>query len=438
MGDVILNIKQRIISLLSEFEKGKYSNILLNEYFSKNSLSKGERGFITEVFYGVIRNDIYLNYQLEKRTKDIKKNWIKNLLKISIYQATFMNSDDKGIAWEATELTKNKFGIPVSKFVNGVIRSYLRDKENEIIKLKDEDKLDVLYSYPRWFYEKIKKEYGDSTEQVLISLKKIPYMSIRVNTLKYSEKEFETLLKNLKIEIIKKVDTVYYIDSGVVLYTQEFKDGKIIAQDASSYLAAKILNPLPEEKVVDTCSAPGSKTAVLGELMNNTGEIFALDIHQHKMKIIEENLYKLGLTNVKSIKLDARKLKEQGQKFDKILVDAPCSGYGVLRKKPEALYNKNMNNVHDLSTLQYEILDSVAFSLKVGGELVYSTCTIFSEENTDNIIKFLNNHKNFSVVKFTLPQNVNGHFDSIGGFLIDYTEEILDNFYIIKLRKDFE
>ncbi|WP_448820199.1 16S rRNA (cytosine(967)-C(5))-methyltransferase RsmB [Cetobacterium sp.] len=433
-----MNIKQRIISLLSEFEKGKYSNILLNEYFSKNNLSKGERGFITEVFYGVIRNDIYLNYQLEKRTKDIKKNWIKNLLKISIYQATFMNSDDKGIAWEATELTKNKFGIPVSKFVNGVIRSYLRDKKDEIIKLKDEDKLDVLYSYPRWFYEKIKKEYGDSTEQVLISLKKIPYMSIRVNTLKYSEKEFETLLKNLKIEIIKKVDTVYYIDSGVVLYTQEFKDGKIIAQDASSYLAAKILNPLPEEKVVDTCSAPGSKTAVLGELMNNTGEIFALDIHQHKMKIIEENLYKLGLTNVKSIKLDARKLKEQGQKFDKILVDAPCSGYGVLRKKPEALYNKNMNNVHNLSTLQYEILDSAAFSLKVGGELVYSTCTIFSEENTDNIIKFLNNHKNFSVVKFTLPQNVNGHFDSIGGFLIDYTEEILDNFYIIKLRKDFE
>lgn len=433
-----MNIKQRIISLLSEFEKGKYSNILLNEYFSKNNLSKGERGFITEVFYGVIRNDIYLNYQLEKRTKDIKKNWIKNLLKISIYQATFMNSDDKGVAWEATELTKNKFGIPVSKFVNGVIRSYLRDKEDEIIKLKDEDKLDVLYSYPRWFYEKIKKEYGDSTEQVLISLKKIPYMSIRVNTLKYSEKEFETLLKNLKIEIIKKVDTVYYIDSGVVLYTQEFKDGKIIAQDASSYLAAKILNPLPKEKVVDTCSAPGSKTAVLGELMNNTGEIFALDIHQHKMKIIEENLYKLGLTNVKSIKLDARKLKEQGQKFDKILVDAPCSGYGVLRKKPEALYNKNMNNVYDLSTLQYEILDSAAFSLKVGGELVYSTCTIFSEENTDNIIKFLDNHKNFSVVKFTLPQNVNGHFDSIGGFLIDYTEEILDNFYIIKLRKDFE
>ena len=433
-----MNIKQRIIVLLSEFEKGKYSNILLNEYFSKNNLSSGERGFITEVFYGVIRNEIFLNYEIDKRTKSIKKNWIKNLLKISIYQATFMNSDDKGVAWEATELAKKKFGIPVGKFVNGVIRNYLRDKDEEISTLKNEDKLDLLYSYPRWFYEKIKNEYGENTEKVLISLKKIPYMSIRVNTLKYSEKEFEELLKSLKINIIKKVETVYYIDSGSILHTPEFLEGKIIAQDASSYLAAKILNPAINNNVVDTCSAPGSKTAVLAELMNNTGEIYALDIHQHKIKLIDDNMSKLGITNVKSIKLDARNLKEQGKKFDKILVDAPCSGYGVLRKKPEALYNKNMVNVHDLSKLQYEILEAAAFSLKVEGELVYSTCTIFKEENTDNIEKFLKNHKNFSVSKFTLPENVNGHFDSIGGFLIDYTEEILDNFYIIKLRKDFE
>ncbi|MGL4909580.1 MAG: 16S rRNA (cytosine(967)-C(5))-methyltransferase RsmB [Cetobacterium sp.] len=433
-----MNIKQRVIGLLGEFEKGKYSNILLNEYFSKNNLSKGERGFITEVFYGVIRNDIFLNYQLEKRTKSIKKTWIKNLLKISIYQATFMESDDKGVAWEATELTKSKYGIPVSKFVNGVIRSYLREKDDELVKLREDNKLNILYSYPKWFFDKINEEYKENTEKVLTSLKKIPYMSIRVNTLKYSEKEFETLLETMKIDIIKKVDTVYYVDSGAVLHTAEFKEGKIIAQDASSYLAAKILNPGLGEKIVDTCSAPGSKTAVLAQLMNNTGEIYALDIHQHKIKLIEENLRKLDVTNVKAIKLDARNLKEQGQKFDKILVDAPCSGYGVLRKKPEALYNKTMVNVNELAALQTELLNSAAAVLKVGGEMVYSTCTIFSEENTDNAKKFLENHKNFSVVKIELPENVNGHFDSLGGFLIDYTEEILDNFYIIKLRKDFE
>lgn len=431
-----MNIKQRIIGLLSEYEKGKYSNILLNEYFSKNNLSKGERGFITEVFYGVIRNEIYLNYQLEKRTKAIKKNWIKNLLKISIYQATFMNSDEKGIAWEATELAKKKFGAPIGKFVNGVIRGYLREKDQDIKTLKEEDKLNILYSYPKWFYNKIKEEYKEEAEALLISLKKIPYLSVRVNTLKYTTEEFETFLKKFNVEIIKKVDTVYYIDSGIVIHSDEFKEGKIIAQDASSYLAAKILEPKEGDVIVDTCSAPGSKSAVLAELMNNTGEIYALDIYPHKLKLINENMKKLGVTCVKAINLDARKLKDQGLKFDKILVDAPCSGYGVLRKKPEALYNKNMSNIEELAILQQEILTSVSQTLKVGGELVYSTCTIFNEENTDNIKKFLENNSNFSVVKIQLPEDINGVFDELGGFIINYTEEILDNFYIIKLRKD--
>lgn len=433
-----MNIKERIIELLNKVEDGKYSNILLNEYFLKNKLGKGERSFITEVFYGVIRNEIFLNYQIEKRTKTIKKKWLKNLLKISIYQATFMSSDDKGVAWEATELAKNKYGIPVSKFVNGVIRSYLREKDDEIANLKKEEKLDILYSYPKWFYEKIKEEYKEETENVLTSLKKIPYLSIRVNKIKYSEIEFEALLKEMDINIIKKVDSVYYVDSGILIYTEEFKEGKIVVQDAASYLAAKILNPNPGESVVDACSAPGSKTAVLAELMKNEGEIYALDIHNHKTKLLDENLKKLGVNIAKTINLDARKLKEQGKKFDKILVDAPCSGYGVLRKKPEILYNKNMANILELSNLQYEILESAASALKVNGELLYSTCTIFKEENSDNVERFLKNNKNFSVVKIEIPSNVNGEFDIYGGFSINYKEDILDSFYIIKLRKDFE
>lgn len=431
------SIKKNIISLLGEFDNGKYSNILLNEYFDKNNFSTKERGFITEIFYGVIRNNIFLEYQINKRSKNIKKNWIKNLLKISIYQATFMKSDFKGVVWEATELAKKKFGIPVGKFINALLRNYLREKDNEITELKNNDKLDILYSYPRWFYEKTLSEYGEKTEHVLTSLKKIPYLSLRVNLLKYSCEEFETLLNSFKVNIIKKVDTVYYIDSGILLHSKEFKDGKFIAQDASSYLAAKILNPKAGESVIDCCSAPGSKTAVLAELMSNTGKILAFDVHSHKIKLIESNMKKLGISIVSAVKMDARNLKEQGMKFDKILVDAPCSGYGVLRKKPEALYNKNMENVDELSKLQYEILESASKVLKVGGEIVYSTCTIFKEENLLNAKKFLDSNKNFSVVKFEKPDNVNGIFDSIGGFFINYTEEILDNFYIIKFRKDF-
>ncbi|WP_163468990.1 16S rRNA (cytosine(967)-C(5))-methyltransferase RsmB [Fusobacterium sp. IOR10] len=430
-----MNIKKRIISIISETEKGKYSNIALNEYFKANPLSAKERGFITEVFYGVIRNKIFLDTMIDKRVTVIKKDWLRQLLRISIYQITFMDSDEAGVVWEGAELAKRKFSNPLGKFVNGVLRSYLRDKEKEIENLRDEHKLNILYSYPKWFYKKMESEYGKDCENVLKSLKKIPYLSVRVNTLKYSTEEFEKLLEAEHINIMKKIDTVYYIDSGIVIYFKEFKEGKIIAQDGSSYLAVKLLDPKPGERVLDTCSAPGSKTVLIGELMKNQGEILALDIYPHKLKLIENNAKKMGIDIITAVKMDAVKVKEQGKKFDKILVDAPCSGYGVIRKKPEALYNKDMNNVNELSALQYNILDSASKVLKDDGELVYSTCTITKEENTDNIAKFLENNPDFESVKVEIPSNVKGEYDDFNGFLINYKEEVLDNFYIIKLRK---
>ena len=433
-----MNIKQRVISLITEVDNGKYSNIALNEYFKENRLDKKERGFITEVFYGVIRNKIFIDEMINKRVKEIKKDWLRNLLRISIYQMTFMKSDERGVVWEAAELTKKKFSVPVSKFVNGVLRSYAREKDEEIEKLKAEGKFDILYSYPLWFFEKVKKDYEDKAEEVLKSLKKIPYMAVRVNKLTYSEEKFEKLLKKMDIKIIKKVDTVYYLDSGAVLYFDEFKEGKIIAQDGASYLSVKVLNPKPDEHVVDTCAAPGSKTVLIAEFMENRGEIMAFDIYPHKIKLIEENCSKMGIDIVKAVKMDARKLKEQGKKFDKILVDAPCSGYGVIRKKPEILYSKGIENVEELSSLQYEILESASSILKDDGELVYSTCTITYEENTGNVKKFLENNPQFETVKFEVPENVNGDFDEFGGFTINYKEEILDNFYIAKFRKKGE
>ncbi len=431
-----MNIKARVISLIKEVENGKYSNIALNEYFKENPLSKKERGFITELFYGVIRNKIFLDYEIDKRTTTIKKDWIRNILRISMYQMSFMKSDDKGVIWEATELAKKKFGVPVGKFINGVLRSYQREWEEDVKELKTNGKNYIYLSYPQWFYEKLIFEYGiEEGEKFLQSLKKIPYISFRVNSLKYSCEEFEQLLQEKKIDIIKKVDSVYYVDSGILLYSEEFKAGKIIVQDASSYLSARNLNPQPGESVLDTCSAPGGKTAVLGELMKNTGELLALDIYPHKLKLIEENCHKCGVDIVTPVKMDARKLNQQGKKFDKILVDAPCSGYGVLRKKPEAIYNKTNENVEELAKLQFEILESASQILKDNGELVYSTCTILKEENRENIKKFLEKYPNFKTVELYIPENVNGTYDSVGGFTVDYKEDILDGFYIVKLKK---
>ena len=431
-----MNVKQVAINLISQVDKGAYSNIALNETFKTLDINSKEKAFITEIFYGVIRNKKFLDYIIEKNTKEIKKEWIRNLLRISIYQITFMDSDNKGIVWEATELAKKKYGVPISKFINGTLRNYLRNKDSELKNLADEKNYEVLYSIPEWFCDILEKQYGnENLKQAITSLKKIPYLSVRVNKLKYTEKEFEEFLKEKDIQIIKKVDTVYYINSGLIINSEEFKTGKIIAQDASSYLAAKNLGVMPNELVLDICAAPGGKTGVLAENMENRGEIIAIDIHQHKIKLIDTNMKKLGIDIVKATVMDARNVNKQGRKFDKILVDVPCSGYGVIRKKPEILYSKNRENIEELAKLQLEILNSAADILKDGGELIYSTCTITDEENTNNIEKFLKEREEFKVEKLYIPKNVSGDYDSLGGFCINYKEEIMDNFYIIKLKK---
>jgi len=431
-----MSVKYVAMKLISFVDKGSYSNIVLNDAFKEFYLTAKEKAFITEIFYGVLRNKNFLDYMIEKNTKVIKKEWIRNLLRISIYQLTFMSSDAKGVVWEATEIAK-KHGIAISKFINGTLRNYLRNKDLEIKKLHDEKNYEILYSIPQYFCDILEKQYGsENLNQAIISLKKIPYLSVRVNKLKYSEEEFEEFLKEKDIQIIKKVDSVYYVNSGLIINSKEFKEGKIIAQDASSYLAAKNLGVKPNDLVLDICAAPGGKTAVLAEEMENKGEIIAIDIHQHKKKLIEENMKKLGIDIVKATILDARNVNKQGRKFDKILVDVPCSGYGVIRKKPEILYTKNRENVEELASLQLEILNSAADILKDGGELIYSTCTIISQENTENVEKFLNERKEFKVKTLNIPENVSGDYDKLGGFSINYKEEIMDNFYIIKLVKE--
>ena len=431
-----MSVKYVAMKLISFVDKGSYSNIVLNDAFKEFYLTAKEKAFITEIFYGVLRNKNFLDYMIEKNIKVIKKEWIRNLLRISIYQLTFMSSDAKGVVWEATEIAK-KHGIAISKFINGTLRNYLRNKDLEIKKLHDEKNYEILYSIPQYFCDILEKQYGsENLNQAIISLKKIPYLSVRVNKLKYSEEEFEEFLKERDIQIIKKVDSVYYVNSGLIINSKEFKEGKIIAQDASSYLAAKNLGAKPNELVLDICAAPGGKTAVLAEEMKNKGEIIAIDIHQHKKKLIEENMKKLGIDIVKATVLDARNVNKQGRKFDKILVDVPCSGYGVIRKKPEILYTKNRENVEELASLQLEILNSAADILKDGGELIYSTCTIISQENTENVEKFLNERKEFKVKALNIPENVSGEYDKLGGFSINYKEEIMDNFYIIKLIKE--
>lgn len=425
-----MNLKERVIELLEEYEKGKYSNIIINDYFTKNNLKNSEKAFITEAFYGVIRNLIFLDYEIEKRTKKVKKTYLKQLLRISFYQLAFMNSERKAVVWEGAELAK-KYGNDIGNFINGVLRNFERESEKELLDLEKSDWA-KRYSYPEWFIGKVKKQYGKKTLDILKSLKETPYLSVRINTLKTNEKDFLDFLQREKVEIVHQVGEVYYISKSV-LNTEEFRKGLFIVQDGSSYLAAKLLEAKKGERILDSCSAPGSKSLVLASEMKNTGEVVALDIFDHKIKLINENAEKMGITNIKAIIKDAKFAHELEGDFDRVLVDAPCSGFGVLRKKPEALYNKDITNIEELAKLQYEILNSSAKKVKNGGCLIYSTCTIFSEENTDNARKFLEENKDFVVEEVILPENVEYTSDDLGGKII--LDKYLDGFYIIKMKR---
>lgn len=430
-----MNIKIDIINLLNSIDKGAYSNIELNNLFNKKKFSTKEKKFITEIFYGVIRNKIYIDFILENFAKNIKKDFVKQLLRISIYQINFMKSDNSGVVFEAVEISKKKYSKPLASFINAVLRNYIRNVDSINKNLIKENKIDILYSMTNDFISILKSIYDENYIEAIKSYKKTPYTCFRVNTLKYNVVSFENLIKELNINIIKKVDTLYYVDSGELINSQEFKDGKIIIQDVSSYLAAKNLNAKENELILDTCAAPASKSLVIAEQMKNKGEIISLDIHKHKIKLIEENAKKSGINIIKAINMDARLCNKQGRQFDKILVDAPCSGLGVVRKKPEIILHFNKNNIDELAKLQLEILESASDILKLNGTLVYSTCTITKEENTHNIKKFLNKHSNFKVEKLYIPENIIGEYDELGGFLINYKEELADSFYIIKLKK---
>lgn len=432
-----MNIKFEIIKLLIEVNNGKYSNVALSKLYKNTEFSDKEKSFFTETFYGTIRNKIFIDFVIKKYSKKIKKEWIYQNLAIAIYQGFFMNSDIKGVVWEASENSKKRYGIQISKFTNAVLRNIFREKEKIVEELEEKKLYNILYSYPDFIYEKIKKRYPENFIEVLKSYKKAGSLSIRVNLLKYSEFQFERYLKNNKIDILKKVDTVYYLSNGKVLSSKIFKEGKVIVQDASSYLAARSLGAIKDEYILDSCSAPGGKALVIAEKMENQGKIEAIDIHEHKIRLIKENSEKLGVNIIEAKTADAVNLEGiyEKESFDRIIADVPCSGIGVIRKKPETLYNKEAKDILRIQKIQRDIMASMATLLKVGGTFIYSTCTILKDENTDNVSWFLENNNNFEVSKIELDENIEYNYDEFGGIEINYKDDYLDGFYIIKLKR---
>lgn len=427
------NIKLDVVNLFDEIQNGKYSNIQMNYYFNEKGYSSKERTFVTNIINNTLKNLIYIDYLLSKATKNIQKRKIKQLLRISIAQIYFMDSDEAGVIFEAGEIAKT-INKHQTSFVNATLRNVIKNKgkyEDEIEKSKKES---ILYSYPLWFVDKLKIDYPENYLEIMKSYKKRSYLSVRYNKRKLTKEQFENIIKEVNSEILYNVYEVYYLSNGNILSHREFLDGNIIIQDGSSYIAIKNMDIKEDEVVLDACSAPGGKTLAI--LQNyELKKLIATDIHEHKIKLLENLKQKYNYNNLEIILNDATEIEKLNIKFDKILIDVPCSGLGVLRKKPEKIYDLTKEQIKDLKKLQKKIFESAYNNLKENGTILYSTCTFSKNENTNNIKYFLEKYKDLKVEEIIVPENVKYNKDEFGGIYINYENEYLDGFYIAKLKK---
>lgn len=427
------NIKLDIVNLFDEIQNGKYSNIQMNYYFNKNNYSIKEKMFVTNVINVTLKNLIYIDYLLGKATKNIQKRKIKQLLRISVAQLYFMDSDNAGVVFEAGEIAKliNKHQVG---FVNAVLQSILKNKEKYENEIPDDKKEGILLSYPQWFVNKLKAENPNEFLDILKSYKQKSYLSVRYNSKVLNKVIFENIIEEVKSKILFNVDEVYYLSNGNILTHEEFKKGNIIVQDASSYLAVRNLDITDEDVVLDACAAPGGKSLAILQKYNPK-KLIATDIHEHKIEILNKLKNKYEYNNFEIKLNDAREIEKLNIQFDKILLDVPCSGLGVLRKKPEKIYDLTNEQIKLLKKLQKTIFDSGYKALKSGGILVYSTCTFTKNENTNNVKSFLEKYDDLEMMEVLVPENVNVTKDEFGGVYINYKNMYLDGFYIAKFKK---
>ncbi|WP_185928422.1 16S rRNA (cytosine(967)-C(5))-methyltransferase RsmB [Streptococcus mitis] len=378
-----------------------YSNIALNKHLKGSQLSAADKGLVTELVYGTVARKLTLEWYLSHFIEDRDKldNWLYVLLLMSVYQLQYLDKlPDHAVVNEAVELAKlRKKGS--EKLVNAVLRRILREGLPDIASIKRKNKRDsIAYSLPVWLVSKLKEEYGEERSQAIFeSLLKRNKASIRVTDLSRKE-EIKTLL-SASDSILSNTGLVK--EQGYFAGHHLFAEGAITIQDESSQLVAPTLHLQGEEKVLDACAAPGGKTVHIASYLT-TGQVTALDLYDHKLNLIQENAERLGVADrVRTEKLDARKVHDFfGQNcFDRILVDAPCSGIGLLRRKPDIKYNKETADFMSLQEIQLEILGSVCQTLRKDGIITYSTCTIVSEENFQVVQTFLERHPEFEQVK---------------------------------------
>lgn len=407
------NISTRELSLqmLIEInEKGQFSHIVLKGVLDKYQyLPKKERAFITRLTDGTMEHLIELDYIIDlfSKTKTKKmKPLIRNLMRMSVYQIKYMDSvPDAAVCNEAVKLAKkHKFG-QLSGFVNGVLRNIARNIND--IKYPDVKKefnkyLSVRYSMPEWIVRKFIKDYGnEKTQEILAAFQSGNSISIRVNTAKCTPSELKDILcdEGVCVEEIEGLNYAFVISGFDYLNSLEsFRNGLFYVQDVSSMMVAEYAKPEHGDHVIDVCAAPGGKSTHIAELLNGSGFVEARDLTDYKVSLIEENIKRHGLSNMRAVCMDATVFDEASvEKADILICDLPCSGLGVLGRKKDIRYKMTEQSLDGLAELQKEILDTVHTYVRKGKKLIYSTCTMNPAENEENVRWFINRYPEFEL-----------------------------------------
>jgi 16S rRNA (cytosine967-C5)-methyltransferase len=425
-------------SALNKIENEQaYANLALQSVFAAcgGAVDQRDKAFGAELVYGTLRHLLKLDYLLGRllsRPLNSLPSAVCNLLRLAFYQLIYLpDIPERAVCHSAVELVKRSPFKGLAALVNGVLRNYLRNGVAIVWPDRNQDLLEFLtveYSHPRWLVERWLSRFGATrTETILKINNERPPLTVRVNRLVADPQVVLAELHSAGVECAAGVflpEALHLLDLPVALEEMPtFQMGQITPQDESAMLVAHLVNPQPGETVVDLCAAPGGKSAHLAELMEDQGRIESLDNHPHKVRLIRETARRLRLTAINPILGDARQFSlADGAKADAVLVDAPCSGTGVLRRRVDARYRKTVAQIGQLVTVQQEILNQAAVLVRPGGRLVYSTCTLEPEENQAQIGWFLANHPQFTLVDYRqfLPVK-----------LVDYVAEPEENWATI-------
>ncbi|WP_433957726.1 16S rRNA (cytosine(967)-C(5))-methyltransferase RsmB [Cytobacillus horneckiae] len=441
------NVRETALELLETIDKNQsYSNILLNHAINKNQISDKDIGLLTELTYGTLQRRMSLDYFLQPFIKNPRKieSWVMHLLRLTLYQMLYLDKiPDHAALNEAVEIAKKRGHKGISSMVNGVLRNVQRQGVKQISEITDPiERLSIKTSHPKWLVKRWVEQFGyEETEKMCELNLTAPTQTARVNRIKATREEVLAQLEDegFAAKASPFIPEAIHSLRGNLAHSNAFKSGLLTIQDESSMLAAYALAPGSDEIVLDACAAPGGKSTHISEKLGNTGKVIALDLHDHKVKLIADNANRLGLENVETKAMDSRKVQEvfAAESFDRILLDAPCSGLGVMRRKPDMKYTKKEADLLHLKKVQINLLRAVSPLLKKGGILVYSTCTVDKSENQEVVTAFLQEQLGFEgdeSLKERMPEAVQSLVNS-------YELQILpqhigsDGFYIACLRK---